>query len=102
MSDKCIFQSEQKDIGEARCIIPSELRPKHLEKYCSTGFESWLCEYRGNEDKCPIHDLYITYAREHYEDIDYRAEPYLPVHMKEFIDLFYRDNQAGGGDGGGN
>lgn len=76
MSNKCIFQSEQKDIGEARCVIPSILRPKHLEKYCSTGFESWLCEYREKEEECPIYDAYTSYAEEYCEDnIDYQAEP---------------------------
>lgn len=68
MSNKCIFQSEQKDIGEARCVIPSELRPKHLEKYCSTGFESWFCEWRGKEEKCPIYDMYTGYSEDYHHD----------------------------------
>lgn len=68
MSNNCIFQSEQKDIGEARCIIPSILRPKHLEKYCSTGFESWLCEYRGDESHCPIYNMYISHTEDYHED----------------------------------
>lgn len=54
---KCPFSSEQKGINEQRCIIPSELRNKHLEKYCSTGFETWFCEYHNKEEECPIYKI---------------------------------------------
>jgi len=61
MSDKCIYQSE--DIEEARCTILLILQPKYLKKP-----ESWLCEYRKDENHCPIYNMYISYAEKHHED----------------------------------
>ncbi|MFX0137234.1 MAG: hypothetical protein ACFFDN_26590 [Candidatus Hodarchaeota archaeon] len=54
MSKECLFQSRFPDINEARCTIPLTLQPKHLEKYCRTGWESWLCDYYHKENECPI------------------------------------------------
>ena len=48
MSDKCLYQTDQPEIKEARCIIPIDLK-KH---------GSWFCEFRGKEDKCPVVKAY--------------------------------------------
>ena len=60
---KCIYQTDQPKINEARCIIPLILRPKYLEMYCSTGCGSWFCEYRGMEKECPIVKIYKEYVK---------------------------------------